>query len=86
MSMRSKDMAKEKFEEALGRLEDIVKKMEAGDMTLEESLKAFEEGIKLARLCSRKLDEAERRVEILLKQEEELVIKPFRVEENESES
>ena len=79
-------MAKEKFEEALGRLEDIVKKMEAGDMTLEESLKAFEEGIKLARLCSRKLDEAERRVEILIKQEEELVIKPFKVEENESES
>jgi len=79
-------MAKEKFEEALGRLEDIVKRMEAGDMTLEESLKAFEEGIKLARLCSRKLDEAERRVEILLKQEEELVIRPFKVEENESES
>jgi exodeoxyribonuclease VII small subunit len=86
MSIRSKNMAKEKFEEALGRLEDIVKKMEAGDMTLEESLKAFEEGIKLARLCSRKLDEAERRVEILLKQEEELVIRPFKVEENESES
>jgi len=78
-------MAKDKFEEALGRLEDIVRKMEAGDMTLEESLKAFEEGIKLARLCSRKLDEAERRVEILLKQEEELVIKSFQVEEeNES--
>jgi exodeoxyribonuclease VII small subunit len=86
MSIRSKNMAKEKFEEALGRLEDIVKRMEAGDMTLEESLKAFEEGIKLARLCSRKLDEAERRVEILLKQEEELVIRPFKVEENESES
>ncbi|HVO67366.1 MAG TPA: exodeoxyribonuclease VII small subunit [Syntrophales bacterium] len=79
-------MAKEKFEEALGRLEDIVRKMEAGDMTLEESLKAFEEGIKLARLCSRKLDEAERRVEVLIKQEDELVIKPFQVEENESES
>jgi exodeoxyribonuclease VII small subunit len=86
MSKRSRNMAKEKFEEALGRLEDIVKKMEAGEMSLEESLKAFEEGIKLARLCSRKLDEAERRVEILLKQEEELVIKPFKVEENESES
>jgi exodeoxyribonuclease VII small subunit len=86
MSKRSKNMAKEKFEEALGRLEDIVRRMEAGDMTLEESLKAFEEGIKLARLCSRKLDEAERRVEILLKQEEELVIRPFKVEENESES
>mgnify|MGYP001566274830 FL=1 len=79
-------MAKEKFEEALERLEDIVRKMEAGDMTLEESLKAFEEGIKLARLCSRRLDEAERRVEILLKQEEELVVRPFKVEENESES
>ena len=79
-------MAKDKFEESLARLEDIVRKMEAGDMTLEESLKAFEEGIKLARLCSRKLDEAERRVEILLKQEEELVIKPLQVEENESES
>ena len=78
-------MAKDKFEEALGRLEDIVKKMEAGDMTLEESLKAFEEGIKLARLCSRRLDEAERRVEILLKQEGEPVVKPFQVEENESE-
>jgi exodeoxyribonuclease VII small subunit len=86
MSKRGGNMAKEKFEEALGRLEDIVKKMEAGDMTLEESLKSFEDGIKLARLCSRKLDEAERRVEILLKQEEGLVIKPFKVEENESES
>ena len=79
-------MAKEKFEEALERLEDIVRKMEAGDMTLEESLKAFEEGIKLARLCSRRLDEAERRVEILLEQEEELVVRPFKVEENEPES
>ncbi|HUH65688.1 MAG TPA: exodeoxyribonuclease VII small subunit [Syntrophales bacterium] len=79
-------MAKEKFEEALERLEDIVRKMEAGDMTLEESLKAFEEGIKLARLCSKRLDDAERRVEILLKQEEELVVRPFKVEENESES
>jgi exodeoxyribonuclease VII small subunit len=86
MLIRSKNMAKDKFEEAVGRLEDIVKKMEAGDMTLEESLKAFEEGIKLARLCSRRLDEAERRVEVLLKQEEELVVKPFQVEENESKS
>ncbi len=79
-------MAKDKFEDAFGRLEDIVRKMEAGDMSLEESLKAFEEGIKLARVCSRKLDEAERRVEMLLKQEEGLVIKSFQVEENESES
>ena len=47
-------MAKEKFEEALCRLEELVKKMEAGDMTLEESLKAFEEGTRLARFCAKK--------------------------------
>jgi exodeoxyribonuclease VII small subunit len=41
--------------------------MEGGDMSLEESLKAFEEGIRLARFCAKKLDEAERRVDILLK-------------------
>lgn len=73
-------MAKDKFEDALGRLEEIVRKMEAGDMTLEESLKAFEEGIKLARLCARKLDDAERRVDILLKQEDGMVMKPFQSE------
>jgi len=67
-----------KFEEALARLEEIVKKMEDGDLTLEESLDAFEAGIKLSRFCTKKLDEAERRVEILLKDEEEnVVIKPF---------
>ncbi len=76
-------MAKEKFEEALERLEEIVKKMEAGEMTLEESLKAFEEGIRLSRLCARKLDEADRRVEILLRQDGEIVAKPFAEEERE---
>jgi exodeoxyribonuclease VII small subunit len=76
-------MAKEKFEEALEKLEEIVKRMEAGDMGLEESLKAFEEGIKLARLCAKRLDEADRRVELLLRQEGELVTKPFAEEERE---
>ena len=74
-------MAKEKFEESLERLEEIVKKMEAGELTLEESLKAFEEGVRLSRLCAKKLDEADRRVEILLRQEGELVAKPFEEEE-----
>ena len=46
-------------------------------MHLEESLKAFEEGIKLSRICSERLDEAERRVDILLKEDEKLVAKPF---------
>jgi exodeoxyribonuclease VII small subunit len=51
---------------------------------LEKSLKAFEEGIKLSRLCARKLDEADRRVELLLREEGELVTKPFAGEERES--
>jgi len=74
-------MAKENFEAALGKLEELVRRMEAGDLTLEESLKAFEEGTRLARFCSRKLDEAERRVELLLKQGEDLVVKPLAGEE-----
>ena len=68
-------MAKEKFEEALNKLEKIVSKMEKGDIPLEESLKFFEEGIRLSRLCNQKLDEAEKRVEVLLK-DKEGVLKP----------
>jgi len=70
-------MKKKKFEDALERLEEIVKKMEEGDMTLEKSLEAFEEGVNLSRFCSKKLDEAERKVEILLKDDEGGEIKPF---------
>ena len=60
-------MPKEKFEDALEKLEKIVSKLEDGDIPLEESLKLFEEGIRLTRFCNQKLDEAEKRVEILLK-------------------
>ena len=63
-------MAKDKFEDALTRLEAIVHQMEGGDMSLDESLKAFEEGIKLVRLCSKKLEEAQRRVDLLVKDEQ----------------
>jgi exodeoxyribonuclease VII small subunit len=77
-------MSKEKFEESLEKLEEIVRRMEAGEMTLEESLKAFEEGIKLSRLCAKKLDEADRRVELLLREDGELATKPFTGEDRES--
>ena len=63
-------MPKERFEDALNKLEKIVSQLEKGDISLEESLKLFEEGIRLSRFCSQKLDEAERRVEILLKDED----------------
>ena len=71
-------MGKEKFEDALNKLEKIVSKLEEGDLPLEESLKYFEEGIRLSRLCNQKLDEAEKRVEILLKDKEgKLSPEPF---------
>jgi exodeoxyribonuclease VII small subunit len=60
-------MAKERFEDALNKLEKIVSQLEEGEISLEESLKLFEEGIRLSRLCNQKLDEAEKKVEILLK-------------------
>jgi exodeoxyribonuclease VII small subunit len=60
-------MPKEKFEGALNKLEKIVSKLEEGDLPLEESLKLFEEGIRLSRFCNQKLDEAEKKVEILSK-------------------
>lgn len=58
-------MAKDSFEKDLKRLEDIVSKMEEGDIPLDESMKLFEEGIKLSRLCSERLDKAEKKVEII---------------------
>lgn len=58
-----------RFEECLARLEQIVSALEAGNLPLEESLKVFEEGVGLARHCARYLDEAERRIEILARDE-----------------
>ncbi len=60
-------MPKERFEDAMNRLEKIVSRLEEGNISLEESLKLFEEGIRLSRFCNQKLEEAEKRVEILLK-------------------
>ena len=70
-------MSKEKFEVMLAKLEEIVRRMETGEMTLEESLAAFEEGTKLSRNCSKTLDEAQRKVESLLQDGEKLATAPF---------
>ena len=56
-----------KFEDCLARLEQIVAALESGNLPLEESLKVFEEGVTLARQCGRYLEDAERRIEILAK-------------------
>lgn len=60
-------MATVKFEEALARLEAIVTELERGELPLEDSMRIFEEGIKLSKVCLKMLDDAERRVEILVK-------------------
>jgi len=75
-------MAEKKFETALARLEEIVSQLEQGDLPLEQSLKLFEEGVKLARLCTVRLEEAERKVEQLLKDKAGKLMKaPFEEEE-----
>lgn len=56
------------FEESLKKLESIVDKLEKGDLSLEESLKLFEEGVGLSAVCKKELEEAEGKVEILIKQ------------------
>jgi exodeoxyribonuclease VII small subunit len=71
-----------KFEDALQRLERIVDQLEAGNLPLEESLKVFEEGVGLARHCARYLDEAEKRIELLTRDESgTLKTEPFPVPE-----
>ena len=57
-----------KFEDALARLETIVTELEKGDLPLNDSLKIFEEGIKLSKTCLKILDDSERKVEILVQE------------------
>ncbi len=74
-------MKEQKFEEALQQLEGIVKKLEGQDLSLEESLKAFEEGVRLTRFCHHKLNEAEKKIEILTKDDDgNEKIEPFDLE------
>ena len=63
-------MAAEKFELSLKKLEDAVSRLESGELSLDDSLKIFEEGVKHASICSRKLNEAQKKVELLLKRKD----------------
>jgi len=76
-------MATDKFEASLKKLEEIVTRLETGSLSLEDSLKAFEEGVKHSAFCSSRLDEADRRVEILLRQKDgSLKRQPFQADED----
>lgn len=63
-------MAKKKFEDALAELENIVQRLEDPDLPLDDAIGLFEDGIKLSRFCSQKLDEVEKRVDMLLHNEQ----------------
>ena len=69
------------FEQSLNNLETLVTRMEQGEMTLEESLKAFEEGIALTRECQARLASAELQVTQLVEQQGELQLKAFDTDE-----
>ena len=71
-------MAQKTFEQSLKQLERIVQELEDGDLPLEKAIKKFEEGIELTKFCSRKLDETEKKISILLKNAEGRISeKPF---------
>lgn len=65
------------FEDAMERLETLVEEMESGDLSLDQMLAHFEEGSKLVTSCSGKLDEIERKIDILVKKDGKLATEPF---------
>lgn len=87
MTLKPKD-----FETSLKKLEEIVKELEEGELTLEQSLERYEQGVALARFCSSKLEEAEKRIELLQidmngeprkDAEGNVVTRPFDIEQEE---
>ncbi len=70
-------MAKKNFETALRKLETITDELENGELNLESSLKKFDEGVQLISFCSKQLEEAQAKVEILLKKDGDLEASPF---------
>lgn len=69
------------FEKSLERLETIVREMESGELSLEKMMKHFEEGMSLVGVCSRKLNEVERKIELLVKQGGQTTLAPFAMPE-----
>ena len=75
-------MAQKTFEQSMKQLERIVQELEDGNLPLENAVKKFEEGIKLTKLCSEKLDETEKKISVLLKNSEsQMVEKPLVAED-----
>jgi exodeoxyribonuclease VII small subunit len=68
--MAKKESANKNFEGALEELEQVVEQLESGDLVLDDSLAAFEKGVALVKFCNHKLNEVEKRVELLVKDKE----------------
>jgi len=68
--MAKKDRREKKFEEAIEELEKIVEQLESGDLSLQDSLAVFEEGVGLVKYCNQKLTEVEKKIELLVKDKE----------------
>lgn len=73
-------MAKENFEESMKKLETIVTELENGNLNLDESVKKFEEGMKIAKQCNNILEDAEKKIAILLEEDGELKEEKFETE------
>jgi exodeoxyribonuclease VII small subunit len=72
----------ESFETSLDHLDKVVKELEAGDLSLERSLELFERGMGLSETCRKQLEEAETRVEMLIRKEGKMTAEPFRPEKS----
>ncbi|MBN2097669.1 MAG: exodeoxyribonuclease VII small subunit [Candidatus Omnitrophica bacterium] len=70
-------MAEIKFEEALKKLEKIVEELEAGKISLDDSLKKYEEGVRLSRFCHKALQAAQKKIQLLSKKDDNFELKPF---------
>ncbi len=87
MTRSKKNPRGPEFEAAIERLERIVKELEDGDRPLEESLRLFEEGIRLTRTCAAKLEEAQRRIDLLTRSGEgDLKLVPFEANDEEGDT
>jgi exodeoxyribonuclease VII small subunit len=87
MSKKESEKQKfQKFEDALEELEKVVERLESGELSLDDSLAAFEDGVRLVKFCNQKLTEVEKKIELLVKDKDgKLQLKPLEDEEEESE-
>ena len=87
MSQSSKSSKPESFEKNIERLDAIVRQLEDADLPLEKALQIYEEGMKLSEICQKQLQEAEGRIQVLMKRAGgKIVAEPFEQNENETES